>query len=145
MELAGAYSNTKTQLRALEALLRKLPKQGSLAPGRPRPRKPGTARQLDAEQTQKLIAGYQAGATVYELGDRFRINRRTVGKILTRNGVQTKHPGLTASQIDRATQLYTAGWSLAQVGERFGVTARTVQRRIRERGVMMRDSHGKPR
>lgn len=39
-------------------------------------------RQLDDEQTQQLIADYQAGGTVYELGDRFGIDRRTVSAIL---------------------------------------------------------------
>jgi len=82
---------------------------------------------------------------VYELGDRFGINRRTVGKILTRNGVKTTHPGLSPAQINEAIQLYGEGWSLARVGERLGVTARTVQLRLRERGVAMRDSHGRDR
>jgi hypothetical protein len=85
---------------------------------------------------------------VYELGDRFGINRRTVGKILTRNGAQTKHPGLSPAQIDEAVQLYGVcgdGWSLARVGECLGVTARTVQLRLRERGVAMRDSLGRDR
>lgn len=29
------------------------------------------SRQLDGEQVRKLIEGYEAGATVYELGDQF--------------------------------------------------------------------------
>lgn len=82
---------------------------------------------------------------MYELGHRFGINRRTVGKILTRNGVQTKHPGLTIAQVDEAVQLYMDGWSLARVGERLGVTARTVQQRLRERGVRTRDPQVRPK
>jgi hypothetical protein len=33
---------------------------------------------LGAEQIQELIAGYQSGSTVYELGAQFGIERRTV-------------------------------------------------------------------
>lgn len=128
MEKRGPYYNTKTQVRALEALIRKLPKPGSPVPKRPKRARPGSARQLGASQTQELIAAYRAGSTVYQLGDQFGIDRRTVGKILTRNGVQTKHPGLTAVGVDRAAQLYEDGWSLARIGERLGVTATTVHR-----------------
>ena len=143
--MRGAYYNPKAQLSALKALLKRLPKPGSPAPKRPKRRAPGTARQLDAAQTQALIDAYRTGSTVYQLGDQFGIDRRTVGKILTRNGVQTKHPGLSADDIDRAVQLYADGWSLARVGERLGVTAMTVQRRLRERGVTMRSTTGAAR
>jgi DNA invertase Pin-like site-specific DNA recombinase len=142
VEKRGPYYNTKAQVRTLEALLKKLPKPCSPELKRPRRRPPGTARQLDTEQTQELIAAYRAGNTVYQLGDQFGIDRRTVGKILTRNGVQTKHPGLSATDIDQATQLYEDGWSLARIGERLGVTATTVHRRLRERGVTMRSATG---
>ncbi len=109
VEKRGAYYNPKSQLGALEALLKRLPKPGSPAPKRPERRASGTARQLDAAQTQALIDAYRAGSTVYQLGDRFGIDRRTVGKILTRNGVQTKHPGLSAEDIGQAAQLYGGG------------------------------------
>jgi len=138
----GGYYNTKALLGELESLVRKLP--GPSAPPRPRPnrRVPGTARQLGADQVEQLVADYRDGATVYQLGDRFGIDRRTVGAILTRNGVQTKHPGLTTDDIDQAGQLYEDGWSLARIGERLGVTATTVHRRLRDRGVQMRNSQG---
>lgn len=145
VEKRGAYYNTKAQVRELEALIKKLPQPGSPGPERSRRRTPGTARQLDADQTQKLIAAYQAGATVYQLGDQFGINRRTVGKILTRNGVHTKHPGLSPDDIDQAVQLYEDGWSLARIGERVGVTANTVRTKLRERGVTMRGTSGAAR
>lgn len=145
MEKRGAYYNTKAQVSALETLLKKLPKPGSPVPKRPGSRRPGTARQLDAEQTQALIDAYQAGATVYQLGPQFGIDQRTVGKILTRNGVPTKHPGLSPDDIAQAAQLYADGWSLAQIGERLGVTATTVHRRLRERGVTMRSTTGAAR
>lgn len=145
MEKRGPYYNTKAQVSALEALLKKLPKPGTPTPKRPKSRRPGTARQLDAGQTRALIDAYLAGSTVYQLGDQFGIDRRTVGKILTRNGVPTKHPGLTAADIAQAAQLYEDGWSLARIGERLGATATTVHRRLRERGVTMRSTSGAAR
>ena len=62
MDLGGTYYNTKPQVDALETLLRKLPDPAEPAPppaDRPKPRR---ARQLDADQVQELIAGYQARA-----------------------------------------------------------------------------------
>jgi len=145
VEKRGTYYNTKSLVSALEALLKKLPKPGTPGLTRPRRRSPGTARQLDAAQTQELIAAYRARSTVYQLGDQFGIDRRTVGKILTRNGVPTKHPGLSPDDIAQAAQLYADGWSLTQIGERLGVTATTVHRRLRERGVTMRSTTGAAR
>lgn len=142
MEKRGAYYNPKSQVSALEKLLRKLPKPGSPVPKRPKRRMPGTARRLDAEETQALINGYRAGNTVYQLGDQFGIDRGTVGKILTRNGIPTKHPGLSAADIEQAVRLYGDGWSLARIGDELGVTATTVHRRLRERGVIMRSTTG---
>lgn len=133
------------QASALESLIAKLPDASSPAPPRPSRAKVGTARQLDAVETHALIDAYRAGSTVYQLGPRFGIDRRTGGQILTRNGVPTKHPGLTEGDIDQAVQLYGEGWSLARIGERLGVTATTVHRRLRERGVAMRSTSGAAR
>jgi DNA-directed RNA polymerase specialized sigma24 family protein len=128
---------------ALESLLGKLP----AASNPPRParqgRTPGTAKQLDAEQVQELIAGYQAGATVYELGEQFGIERRTVSDILHRNEVPMRRRGLSPEQINEAVRLYETGWSLARIGQKMGVDPTTVRTRLRERGVRMRDAHGR--
>lgn len=140
-----AYYNTKTQVRALESLLRKLPSLD--APVKPSPdrTRPSRARQLDDDQTKLLTEGYQAGATVYELGDQFGISRQTVGKLLKRHGVTMRRQGLTPEQIDEAERLYEAGWSLARLGEQMSVDPTTVLNRLRARGVRTRDSHGRTR
>lgn len=145
MDLTGRYYNTKDQVSALESLLRKLPSLD--APVKPSPgrRKPGRARQLDDEQVRKLIEGYEAGATVYELGDQFGISRQTVGKILKRQSVTRRRRGLTPEQVDEAVRLYETGWSLARIGEWMAVDPTTVLNRLREHGVRMRDTHGRPR
>jgi len=145
VDLEGAYYNTTAQVEALETLLRKLP--DPTAPASPpvdRP-KPGRARQLDTDQVRALIQGYVAGATTYELGAQFGIERRTVSTILHRHGVPMRRRGLTPDQVDLAIHLYNLGWSLDRVGQHLGVNHTTVLNKLRERGVPMRDSHGRPR
>ena len=120
MDLRGGYYNLKDQVRALEKLREKL---SSLYAPEPTPAKrdrPRRARQLGADQIQQLIAGYQSGATVYELGDRFGIERRTVSNILHRHGVPMRRRGLSPDQVDDAIHL-DLGWSLARVGQHLGV------------------------
>ncbi|GAB2969140.1 hypothetical protein GCM10017788_80170 [Amycolatopsis acidiphila] len=144
VDLGGTYYNTKPQVEALETLLRKLPDPTEMSPqpiNRPTPRR---ARRLTADQVQELIAGYQAGATVYELGYRFGIERRTVSDILHRHGVPKRRRGLSPQQVDHAIHLYHQGWSLARIGIRMQVAADTVRKRLLEGGVTMRDAHRRP-
>lgn len=145
MEVPGGYYKTRQQVSKLELLIKKLP--GASKPLRParRGRLPGLARQLESQQVQELISGYQAGATLYQLGERFGIDRRTVRAILHRHDVPTRRRGLSSDQIDEAVRLYGEGWSLARIGERMGVDPTTVLTRLRDRGVRMRDAQGRER
>lgn len=145
MEVAEAYYNTKDQVTALEALRQKLPDLNVPAPPKPKRAKPSRARQLDGDQVQQLIEGYKSGATVYELGDQFGIERRTVSAILHRHGVPMRRRGLSEAQIDEAVRLYNQGWSLASIAARMDVAAGTVRQRLHECGVTMRDTQGQPR
>jgi transposase len=114
------------------------------APPQPTPKraKPGRTRRLPDAQGQQLIEGYQSGATVYELGDQFGIERRTVSAILHRHGVPMRRRGLSEEQIDDAVRLYNQGCSLARIAARTDVAAGTVRQRLHERGVTMRDTQG---
>lgn len=96
---------------------------------------------LDDDQTQQLIAAYQAGSTVYQFG----IERRAVSAILHRRQVPMRRSGLTDDQVEDADRLYQEGWSLARIGDRMDVTADTVRKRLLERGVTMHDTRGRPR
>lgn len=145
MDLGGRYYNLKQQVNKLEALIKKLPD-----PSEPvcRPAcglKPRTARQLNKDQARKLIKGYQAGATVYELAAQFGIDRRTASQILKRHGVMLRRRSLAPVQIDEAVRLYESGWSLARIARKFDVDQTTVHNRLRERGVRMRDTQGRER
>jgi hypothetical protein len=134
VDLRGTYYNTKPQVEALETLLRKLPDPTEPAPPPTHRPKQGRARQLDTDQTQALIQGYLAGATTYELGARFGIDRRTVSNILHRHDVQMRRRGLTSEEVDYAIHLYNLGWSLARVGQHLNVDHATVLTKLRERG-----------
>lgn len=145
MDQGGTYYNTNAHVEALETLLRKLPDPITPAPPPADRLKPGRARQLDADQVQALIQGYTAGATIYELGDRFGIDRRTVSAILHRHGVQMRRRGLSPDQVDDAIRLYDSGWSLARIGEHLNIDPTTMLNRLRAHGVPTRHTHGQPR
>ena len=145
VEVRGSYSNTKDQVRALEELREKLPSLDTPEPPSIKRDRPGRARQLDTDQVEQLITGYRSGATVYELGDRFGVERRTVSNILHRHDVPMRRRGLSPDQVDHAIHLYDLGWSLARVGDRLGVNHTTVLNKLRERGIPTRDTHGRPR
>ncbi|MCA1675280.1 MAG: helix-turn-helix domain containing protein [Actinobacteria bacterium] len=106
---------------------------------------PGTAKQLESQQVQKLITEYTAGATIYQLGERFGIDRRTVSTILHRHDVPMRRRGLRPDQIDEAVRLYEDGCSLARISARIGIDPTTVLARLRDRGVKMRDTQGRER
>ncbi|MFV2194770.1 helix-turn-helix domain-containing protein [Nocardiopsis sp. LOL_012] len=128
------------QLRAMEALLGKLP--DSSAPIRQRSKATtGRAKQLKEQEAQEVVAAYEAGATVYQLSRRFGIARQTVSKILKRHSAKMRRTGLTPEQIATAAYLYEGGLSLARIGERLAVSPDTVRLRLIERGVQMRDRY----
>ena len=145
VDLGGGYYNLKPQVAALESLRRKLPAPTTPAPPPADRPKPGRARQLGTDQVRALIAGYEAGETVYQLGARFGIERRTVSEILHRHDVPMRRRGLSAEQVDEAVHLYGLGWSLAKVARHLGVDAMTVSNKFRERGIPTRDAQGRPR
>jgi hypothetical protein len=141
VDLGGAYYNPNMQLEALEKLLRKLP-DPTTSPSPPTARrKPARIRHLKPDQIDKLIAGYQAGATVYELGAQFKIDRKTVSRILRQHHIPMRRTGLRPQQVDEATRLYEDGWSTAHIAERMNTDQRTVQRRLAERNVTMHSTH----
>jgi DNA-binding CsgD family transcriptional regulator len=133
--------NTAAQLAALKSLIGKLPDMAAPAVSRePRPA-PRTAKRLKDEQVKELILAYAAGATVYQLGDRFGIDRRTVGAILKRNGVDTSQPCLAEEVVKEAARLYEQGLSLARVAKQLGASTSTLRLQLLKHGVKMRDPH----
>jgi DNA-directed RNA polymerase specialized sigma24 family protein len=103
----------------------------------------GIVRRLDPDAVSALVEGYRAGATVYELADRFKIHRVTVSQHLHRQRVKMRRQGLDGRQVTEAARLYEEGWSLAQIASHYEVHPGTVWRALRARGIRMRDTHGR--
>jgi hypothetical protein len=55
---------------------------------------------------QELLEAYDAGTTVYKLGARYGIERRTVSEILHLHEVPMRRRGLSTEQVDEAVRLY---------------------------------------
>ena len=122
--------------------MRKLPRPGASAPDRPERRLPRTARQLNTTETAELIAAYEDGATVHQLGDRFGIDRKTVGRILARTDTLTRSPGLPEQKVDQIVRLYEDGWSTLRIAVHLDISVSTVRRRLNQRGVARRGLGG---
>jgi DNA-binding transcriptional ArsR family regulator len=97
---------------------------------------------LDPSQVAELVAGYQGGATIEDLAERFGVHRTTVMAHLDRSGVKRRRRGIEVASLPEAVRLYEAGWSLARVGERFGVDGETVRTAFRKAGVPIRPRRG---
>jgi len=133
--------NDRYRLQALKHLLATLPDPTTPAPEpglRPKHR---VAKRRKEDQVKELVEAYKAGATVYELADRFSVERRTVSKILKREGVETRWIRLTEADVDEAERLYATGLSTAHIAKHFDVRPDTVRLRLRKRGVKMRGPH----
>ncbi|MFC5274106.1 recombinase zinc beta ribbon domain-containing protein [Brachybacterium sacelli] len=89
-------------------------------------------------QVDELVARYQAGATLVELGERFSVHRRTVAAHLVRRSVPIRGRGLDESHLAKAVELYADGLTLMEVGSRFGVSQQTVRRALAAEGVVIR-------
>jgi hypothetical protein len=146
VELPGSDYNTNAQVRDLEGLVERLPKPTSTSEQAIAPRKrPRTAKQLNAEQKAQLVAGYQEGAKLRELGRQFGIHPGTAGLILRRSGTEMRPKGLSPEQELEAERLYSSGLSLMRVGDRLGADGETARRTMISRDVRLRDSSGRPR
>lgn len=123
------------QVRQLESLRQQLPSLDAPVRRTSERRNPRRAKRLNEAQVQQLAAGYEAGATVYELGKQFGISRQTVGKLLKQHGVTMRRQGLSPERVHEASLLYESDRSLVRMSERRGVDAETVRQRLKERGV----------
>ncbi|TDO92389.1 hypothetical protein C8D81_0143 [Enemella evansiae] len=100
---------------------------------------------LSAAQVDELVALYEAGATLVELGERFRVHRRTAAAHLVRRSVPIRRRGLAACDLAEAVELYVDGLTLMEVGLRFGVSQQAVRRALAAEGVPIRPGGRRPR
>ena len=75
---------------------------------------------------------YEEGATVYELGVEFGVDRRTVSTRLKDAGVVMRLRSPTLNEIRLMANQLKAGVSLQTIGEQFGFCANTVRKSLRE-------------
>ncbi len=130
LELMGSYSN-QTSVRERVLTIANL-EPGKRSPDEDKPKLRQRHRRLTEDQVQDLVERYLAGETVYQLGDAFDINRKTVSKILKRQGVTTRYRKLTAADLDRAVRLHESGLSLAEIGKRLDVQPSTVHYHLKQ-------------
>lgn len=95
---------------------------------------------LSPNQVDELVALYEAGATLVELGERFSVHRRTVAAHLARCSVPIRRRGLDERDLAEAVELYSNGMTLMEVGMRFGVSQQAVRRSLAAEGVEIRPS-----
>ena len=75
---------------------------------------------------------YEEGATVYELGVEFGVDRRTVSTRLKNAGVAMRLRSPTLQEIKLMANQLKAGVSLQSTSEQFGFCANTVRKSLRE-------------
>lgn len=93
---------------------------------------------LGPEQVDELVALYEEGATLVELGERFSVHRRTAAAHLVRRSVPIRSRGLDDSHLAEAVELYLSGLTLMEVGLRFGASQQAVRRALAAEGVTIR-------
>jgi len=142
VEVIGRYSNHCDQGERLQRLLKVVPNGSAQVNVGTRKQ---VHRRLRLAEIEELVAGYLAGATVYQLATRFRIHRATASLLLERQGVARRNRPLSPAQIDQAIELYATGQSLANVGRQLGCDANTVRLALVKGGVRMRDCQGRER
>ena len=137
MDLRGHYSKWTSWTNTL-------PKPGNLTqgvhPAADRAQR-GSAARLPPARIAALVDGYQAGATVYELADRFGIHRTSVSANLHRAGVPMRRQGMGEQQKTLAVVLYNQGWSIAHLSDRFDVDPTTVRRALHAQGITLHRGH----
>lgn len=95
---------------------------------------------LRPAQVDELVASYESGATLVELGERFSIHRRTAAAHLLRRSVPIRRRGLDECHLAEAIELYAGGLTLVEVGLRFGVSQQAVRRALVAEGAEIRPS-----
>ena len=135
----GRYSNLCEQGERFRELLEMVP-SGPLKPTSRTIRK--NQRRLRDAELDRLVAGYQSGATVYELADQFGVHRHTVSDILERNDVPRRYQKLSSEQIETARSLYRSGLSLTKIGHQVDRSAETIRQALLRVGIQMRPRNG---
>lgn len=93
---------------------------------------------LSEAQVDELVALYEQGMTLVQLGIRFGVYRHTVAAHLSRRSVRKRARGLAAEHVPEAAKLYASGLTLMEVGLKFSVSQGAVRRMVAAEGVEIR-------
>ena len=148
VELLRTYCNRNETTRQVDGLVAEARGQiGSTALKRSSqpPRAARLGKKLPADIEEKILEGYRAGRTVYEIAGEHGIHRVTASVVLKRAGVTMRRNPPSEEQVKEMIRLYNQGLSLQKIGDRLGFDASTVLNKLRSRGVRTRDSHGRIR
>jgi AraC-like DNA-binding protein len=140
VELMGRYSN-HDNVTTLQRILAGHERDRPPARTTRSPRQKQVQHRLEANEVDRLLDRYRAGAKINELATEFAINRNTVMKHVERAGAPRRR-NLIRDHLDEARRLYDQGWSLAKVAEHFGVDPGTVGYAFSKAGIPRRDTHG---
>jgi len=103
-----------------------------------------TQRRLTAKQLQRLVAKYEAGASMKELAARWDLHRTTVAAQLRQAGIELRRQGIPPAGLDEAVRLYVDGWSCQRLAERYSCDAETVRQALKRAGVRLRAPWERP-
>ena len=97
-----------------------------------------TQTSLSAAEVDELVALYEQGMTLAQLGERFGVYHRTVAAHLVRRSVPMRVRGLAEEHTCEAVRLYEGGMTLMEVGLHFGVSQGAVKRAVAAAGATIR-------
>ncbi|MGS2809289.1 hypothetical protein [Nocardia sp. MW-W600-9] len=135
----------------LELLITKLGEHPDRAPRKKLVNKVKSAKQERREykqnkrllpvDVQKLVAQYEAGASIASLAREFGVHPQTVDTHLKRQGVEKRGAfRLSRQQNEMAVKLYADGWSTIEIAKEFGISTNAARLTLIRAGVTLRSS-----
>jgi hypothetical protein len=135
VEVLGRYSNHADQGKRIKRVL-ETPLLDSATPvSRPQRQ---VHRRFQEGDLEDLAEAYLAGATLSELGERFRMHRATIASELERMGVARHYRLVEGERLHLAIQGYQNGKSVATIGKELCVSGETVRKALIRAGLSMR-------
>jgi hypothetical protein len=104
-------------------------------------RRPAQARGTETMDPQELVAAYQAGASLPELGSRARVSRQTVGRILADEGVFPRRGPKVRVNLDRnwlETQYEIRRLTIPEIAALTDCSISTISRRLKAYDIPLR-------
>jgi lambda repressor-like predicted transcriptional regulator len=74
-----------------------------------------------------LTAAYQAGSSVYQLAENYKVRCDTVSAILKRNGIPRRYRLIQGELLKNVAQFYSEGNSLATIATEVGFSREAVR------------------